>query len=131
MKRIVFKLKLYRHASRLSQTKVADKLNLSHRSYQRIENEETNCDVCFLYRFCNLLNADFNFLTSPTPPVINEGTIFIKSFKELESQEDLKVVSYVFKILDVAEKLTKDLEEEIDFMHSDSFYYISTVPAIP
>jgi DNA-binding XRE family transcriptional regulator len=131
MKRIVFKLRLYRSSAKMSQMSVADQLSLSHRSYQRIEKEEAHCDVCFLYRFCNLFGVDFNALASPAPPRINENMRFFQHIDELDGLECLKFISYS-KIIELNHKLesnqvlVQEIAESMTFMNSNYHLYITT-----
>lgn len=68
LKRIVFKIRQFRESAEISQKEAAEKLNIGHRSYQRIESGEANCDISFLHRFSLAFDINFLDLVSPYPP---------------------------------------------------------------
>lgn len=68
LNRVVFKLRFYREAANLSQKETAEKLNIGHRSYQRIENGEANCDILLLYRFSKVFDVNLVELVTPYSP---------------------------------------------------------------
>lgn len=83
LRRIVFKLRFYREAAGVSQKEAAEKLNVGHRSYQRIEGGETNVDITFLIRFSQIFNVNFVELVTPYAPVAQDLVMY-KTPEELD-----------------------------------------------
>jgi transcriptional regulator with XRE-family HTH domain len=103
--RLNFKLRFFRETSNLSQKDLANKLNIGHRSYQRIESGLAHCDISFLYRFCNLLQIDFNNLTSAKEPAVDENVNFFLRDESSTEKEYFKEM-----IPPVLEEVCSDLE---------------------
>lgn len=127
LKRIRLKIRFYREAAQVSQKEAADKLNLGHRSYQRIESGEASCDISFIYKFCNMFEIDSNSMLSPSPPVINNNLHF---FYSDDNHKELKDISQI------REKICQDtnqknisignLIDNPDFLNSEIGLCIST-----
>lgn len=83
LKRVVFKLRFYRESANVSQREAAEKLNIGHRSYQRIESGEASCDISFLHRFCLTFNVDFIDLACPNPPKNSNIDLFINKEEQI------------------------------------------------
>lgn len=93
MVRLTFKLRLIRETAQTKQLTAAEKLRVSHRSYQRIENGEVIADIEFLLRFSHLFGIDFDSLISPHPPKLSENIQLFStpdSFQLFENIEDIQ-----------------------------------------
>ncbi|MGZ3788782.1 MAG: helix-turn-helix domain-containing protein [Bacteriovorax sp.] len=118
--RIVFKLRYFRELAKHSQQEAADKLNLGHRSYQRIENGEAKCDIAFLYRFCLIFNVDILELVTPYAP----GPQNLILYKTKEEEDLFQGLSYVQQtgFLDCSRRLEKNfaiLGKDNQWMNSE------------
>lgn len=120
LKRIIFKLRHYREAANFSQKEAAEKLNIGHRSYQRIENGEANCDISFLHRFSLIFGVNFIELVTPYPPLPNQFSLYNN---EME-QGLFEVLPFIqqTKFLDWAFRFEKNLDliaEGQDFISAE------------
>lgn len=120
LKRIILKIRFHREAASLSQREVAEKLNIGHRSYQRIESGEAVCDINFLHRFCYLLNLNFLDFISPYAPMPINLELFcngeeIHKFKNLKFIED----SHFLYFVDKFEK-NVSIEEGVEFLKNEN-----------
>lgn len=82
LQRIVFKIRQYRESAEISQKEAAEKLNIGHRSYQRIESGEGNCDISFLHRFSLVFDINFLELVSPYAPEPKNLTLYKNEAEE-------------------------------------------------
>ena len=76
--------------------------NIGHRSYQRIENEEANCDISFLHRFCLVFDVNFIDLVTPYPPLPHEFTMYNTEFEQNKFElmpfiQQTKFMNWVFQ----------------------------------
>lgn len=128
--RIILKLRLYRESVQYSQKATAEKLNLGYRSYQRIENEESVCDISFLYRFCDLFGADFTALASPhAPPIKNNLKIFQENEEEkFKNTTPVLASTIIFFVQKFSNKQVQfsDLISDSTFLNSKYKLCIST-----
>jgi transcriptional regulator with XRE-family HTH domain len=73
IRRVLFKLRLYRELKKLTQTQVAQETGVGLRTYQRIESGEASCDIDFLFRYCHFLEIKLEHLLSLTVPELHSN----------------------------------------------------------
>lgn len=91
LKRIILKLRSTREAANLSQTNIAALLNISLRTYQRIESGEVAPDYVFLINFAKIVKVDFTELVTPYAPDCKKIVLY-KSEEEQRQFEEMPFV---------------------------------------
>lgn len=109
------RIRSYREERGFSQEELAEKLNISRSTYQRIENGETNSWINHIENICTSLNVELDDILKP-----EEGYTQINKENTLNENSSNNLIQNQTNNYNSSDKLTESLLDQITFLKEEN-----------